>query len=122
VPVRLLSYRTVRFRVQAMVRRDPLYLAEDVQARVEAALLDRFSFAARDFGQRVALSEVVAVIQGVSGVIGVDVDLLYVEDEPPTFRTALQAHAPAPGSDATRARPAELLTLVLQPGDITVTD
>lgn len=41
-----------------------------------AALLDTFSYDRRDFGQAVYPAEVVAAIQGVAGVVSVDLDAL----------------------------------------------
>jgi hypothetical protein len=50
------------------------YLPEKVLETVRATLLDRFSFASRSLGQSVVASEVIAVIQGVTGVAFVDLD------------------------------------------------
>lgn len=58
--------------------RDP----KDVSAAVRAALLAHFSFAVRDFGQPVRLSEVYVAAQQVPGVAGVDVDRLTLCDPP----------------------------------------
>ncbi|MFL6257077.1 MAG: putative baseplate assembly protein, partial [Pyrinomonadaceae bacterium] len=66
------SYHAAYFRVEATVRVDPVYIKEKVAGAVEAALRERFSFEARAFGQPVALSEVVAVMQNVDGVVAVD--------------------------------------------------
>ena len=120
VPVRVLPYEPVRFRVQAHVRREPDRADERVLAGVEAALRERFSFAARAFGQAVHLSEVVAAIQGVPGVAGVDVDALYAEGDPARLESSLMAWAPPAGVDADGACPAELLTVDLHPGDLRV--
>jgi hypothetical protein len=121
VPVRVLSYVPLRFRLAATVRREPEHLAEAVLAAVEAALRERFSFAARGFGQRVALSEVAAAIQDVPGVRSVDVDLLYV-GEASGFSSSLDAPVPRPGTRADAAAPAALLVLELRPGDVAVRD
>lgn len=119
VPVRISSYRLLAFRVGATVEPDPAHESEKVLAAVESALRERFSFEARAFGQPVALSEVMAVVQGVPGVVAVDVDRLYA-GAVAGLSTFLQAAAPRPGEDATAAQPAELLTLRLEHGDLAV--
>jgi len=121
VPARVEGYRPVHFHLAATLRADAAYLPGAVKAAVEAALRDRFAFARRDFGQRVALSEVVSVIQAVPGVAAVDLDRLHREDEPPRAAAFLTADAPQLGADATVAQGAELLLLALGPDDLTVT-
>ena len=61
----------------------PLFALLDnvVEVDVEAALRDAFAFEKRSFGQGVTAAEVIAVIQGVPGVVYVDLDALYIEDE-----------------------------------------
>jgi hypothetical protein len=54
----------------------PDYIWEDVVTRVRAALLDHFSFERRDLGESLALSQVIATIQSVRGVLWVDIDAL----------------------------------------------
>ena len=44
---------------------------------VETALRTAFSFDARDFGQIVSRSEIIAIAQEVQGVLGVDLDRFY---------------------------------------------
>lgn len=121
IPVAVRSYRPARFRVAAGLRVHGAHDPARVLAAAEAALRARFSFAARAFGQGVALSEVIAALQEVPGVVSLDVDLLYRADErEPAFRTRLPAASPAPGAAAESAEPAELLTLDLRPGDLRV--
>jgi uncharacterized phage protein gp47/JayE len=120
VPARVVSYRAAPFHLKATVHCDPDHLAATVKAAVEAALRGRFGFAARGFGERVALSQVQAVIQGVPGVRWVEVTLLYRGDAPAATREPwLPAEAPEPGADAAKLKGAELLTLELRPDDIT---
>ncbi len=69
-------YQKLFFNLEAKIRVHPDYLAEEVLAAVEQALRDNFSFQAREFGQRVATSHVVAVMQAVEGVEAVDLDSL----------------------------------------------
>lgn len=64
--------------VSARVRPLPTYRWKELEPRIRARLLDRFSFERRDFGEPVLLSAVTAAIQGVRGVAYVDVELLSV--------------------------------------------
>jgi predicted phage baseplate assembly protein len=120
VPVTVRSYEHVPFRVTATINRDEARLAEQVLASAEAVLLEHFSFVARAFGQSVPLSEVLAVLHGVPGVLSVDVNSLYTGTTA-ELRQSLDARSPRPGDDAATAQPAQLLTIDLQPGDLEVT-
>jgi predicted phage baseplate assembly protein len=105
------TYLRATFRLRASVKVDePTYQRKDVHAAVEAALRDRFSFERRDFGQGVALSEVVAAMQSVDGVVGVNVSQLHRADAAAGLGQRLGAALPSPGPDG-RLRAAELLTL-----------
>jgi hypothetical protein len=105
--------------VGAELELDPDALPDAIVGAVEAALRDAFSFRARAFGQPVALSEVLAVIQSVAGVVAADVHELYTGMA--ASRSALLiAESPTPGADARTALPAQLLTLDLRPGDVRV--
>ena len=84
---------------------------------VETSLRDSFSFDARDFGQPVSQSEVIAVIQSVPGVTAVDLDKLYRSEALPAeqvLNDRLFADPPQPGSETPAA---ELLTLDPSPLD-----
>ena len=70
---------------------DTRYVAEDVLADATAALLAAFSFEQRSFGQPVAKSEVLGVIQGVDGVVAVDLDCFYPTGGPKDLPFALLA-------------------------------
>jgi hypothetical protein len=119
VPLDVGSYRPLGFRIGATLEVDPDAVPATVLAAAEDVLRAAFSFAARAFGQPVALSEVVAVIQSVAGVISGDVHSLYTGTA--AGRTALLiAEAPAPGADAATAQPAQLLTIDLRRGDLQV--
>lgn len=112
VHVKAGSYRPAYFRLAAAVRLDPAYIEEKVAAAVESALRALFSFEARAFGQPVALSEVVAVMQNVEGVVAVDVRRLHRDGASGRLlNTVVTAAVPAPGTGVTRVEPAELLTL-----------
>jgi predicted phage baseplate assembly protein len=114
LPLRVEEYGRAYFGIIANIEVDPDHLPERVKAELEATLREQFGFEARSFGQGVALSEVVAAMQAVPGVVMTDVDELYriSEDgskEPP--RAFLEARAPRPGEEDGDVPPAELLTL-----------
>lgn len=75
VPLRIRSYVPRYFRISARVGIAPDRVPGKVMAAVKAALQSAFSFEARSFAQSVDRSEVFAVMQGVSGVTYVDIDL-----------------------------------------------
>jgi hypothetical protein len=81
-------------------------LASDVFATVTTALTEAFSFARRDFGQRVAASEVLAVVQAVPGVRGAVLTALHLTGTYPERVELLPAE------------PADLLTVA----DIALTE
>jgi predicted phage baseplate assembly protein len=112
VPLRVRSFTPVGFNVVATITKVPATESPVVEAAVRQALLAAFSFDARQFGQSVSLSFVMAVIQGVPGVSGVDVNALHRIDliGGAGLQARLPAFAPRPGSAFTTA-PAELLTL-----------
>ncbi len=89
------SYRSALFRLAARVKVHADFITENVLTEVEGVLRSHFSFDVRQFGQPVMLSEVIAVIQAVPGVIAVDVDRLYRRkpkalQPQPLFFTALR--------------------------------
>jgi hypothetical protein len=59
----------------------PDYLWEKIEPQVRASLLDKFSFARRELGQDVLLSEIISAMQSVEGVVYVDVDMFGAVDE-----------------------------------------
>ena len=77
--------------LSADVTYDPNYDAAAVQASV-AGLLDRhYSFAARTFGQGVSADEIAALIQGVAGVVAVNVTRLEASARPARRATSAAA-------------------------------
>jgi len=58
------------------VRVHPDYLWTNVAPKIRATLLDVFSYDRREFAQVVFPAEVIAAIQGVEGVVYVDLDAL----------------------------------------------
>jgi predicted phage baseplate assembly protein len=115
----LQSYEPLFFRVGGTVTVDPDYLVDTVRAGVETALRTTFAFAMRDFGQPVHLSEVIATIQNVRGVLDLDLTQFYRSDLPVELATHIAAAAPRPGKDEFFA--AQLLTLDARPLDLEVT-
>lgn len=113
------SYRSVPFTVRGTFAVDPDYLVANVRAAIEAALGERFSFAARSFGQPVTLSEVVAAVQSVPGVVAVDIDSIHRVEGGTAGLDPLIANAPRPG-DPPNTEGAELLTIDLNKLDLKV--
>jgi hypothetical protein len=68
------NYDLLTFDVEASVQFDSKYLALDVQAQIENALVATFSFEPRAFGQPVTAAELLSVIHQVPGVIAVLLD------------------------------------------------
>ena len=105
------SYRQALFQIHGTVTIHADYLIDTVTAEVMADLSLRYAFDAREFGQQVALSEVIAAIQSIAGVVAVDIDKFYRTNAPiPAIQPRLIADRPAMGADGVVAA-AELLLL-----------
>jgi predicted phage baseplate assembly protein len=78
IAVNVQSFYETIFNVTAAIAYDPAYDVTAVNNAVTAALLGNYSFASRDFGQGVSADEVATLIQGVAGVIAVNVTQLNV--------------------------------------------
>lgn len=119
VPLHIEPYTPRLFRIKAKVKvQQPDYLPEKVLPVVEAKLREQFSFDARAFGQVVALSEVLEVMQNVEGVVAVDVDKLYRTDKTEKLNMRLEAALPQTGGEQVVA--AELVTLDPSPLNLEV--
>jgi len=116
VELRVKTFRPAYFRFAGNVKVDGDFESEKVLAAVERALRESFSFAARGFGQPVMLSEMIAVIQAVPGVIAVDVDKLYRSGSTPSLQQRLLAELPVLSPNG-QLPAAELLTLDAAPLD-----
>jgi predicted phage baseplate assembly protein len=81
VQVRVDTYAPIYFQIEAAVRVHADYDLEQVLTSVRDALRQAFSFEARQFGQAVARSEVIAVIQRVAGVEAVDLNTLFTDPQ-----------------------------------------
>lgn len=118
VPLSIESFQPRFFILAAAVKVDPAHLPDKVLRAVETTLRESFSFASRSFGRSANLSEVMALITGVEGVVAVDVNDFYATDAPPAageprVRPRLEARRPRPGTDATF--PAQILMLDPRP-------
>ena len=110
VPIKVKSYRKPTFKLSAAVKVNPDYVQGSVFAKVESALRTSFSFDARSFGQPVTLSEVIAVMQEVKGVVAVDINKLFRTGDAEVRKTFLPAESPQVG-EGPNALAAELLRL-----------
>lgn len=109
------SYARLTFGLEARVAVDEDHVAEEILRAVEIALLDAFSFETRAFGQGVTTSEVLAAMQGVEGVVAVDLDALGGLDPFDVPRLPARAARWEGGA----IQPAELL--LVDPEDIALT-
>jgi predicted phage baseplate assembly protein len=75
-PVLIKACRPSMFWLDASIQIAADYSWDNVSLAIESALLSKYSFDARAFGQPVSLSEVMAVMQNVDGVVAVDVTVL----------------------------------------------
>jgi hypothetical protein len=75
---------------------DPRYNATAVQAAAFSALASALSFDQLQLGQAIYLSSIYGVIQGVPGVIAVDITNLNFKSQDPTFRAAHGADSRQP--------------------------
>lgn len=66
--------------ISARLLRDPAHEADAVAAAAREALTSAFAFDAVGIGRPVHLSDAYAVLQGVPGVVAVDIDLLHLKD------------------------------------------
>jgi predicted phage baseplate assembly protein len=119
VPVRAVSYQKRLFKIAGKIKVDPDYQGEKVLAAANDTLRDVFSFGKRQFGQPVNLSEVIALVQAVDGVLAVDIDSLYRTGETVKLNSRLEAELPH-GGDPASLGAAELLTLDPAPIDLEV--
>lgn len=120
VPVTLLALQQSTFRLGLRVKCDPAFESAKVLLAVEAALRAHFSFDARELGQPVQQSDVIATAQAVPGVVAVDLTRLYGGTQPaqqtvPSLQVRLLASRLRVENGV--ARPAELLTLDPAPFD-----
>ncbi|VVB52062.1 PA14 domain protein [uncultured archaeon] len=75
-PVEIADFKQLTFSLEAKILVDSRYQYEEVKKSVESALLENFNFEKRDFGQSVTSAEIMKIIQGIKGVLAVDLDKL----------------------------------------------
>lgn len=117
-PVKVSSYRSAPFRLKASLfpagPSSPSSLRRAARAALEAA----FGRAERQLGEGVAASQVISVLQGVPGVLAVDLDALYRQGSPVALNEYLAARTGVwAGGEPV---PAELLWLELEDHELTV--
>ena len=118
VPLRVQTYTPAFFTLRGTVICAADRLEAQVFAGIDAALRTRFGFAARDFLQSVARSEIVAALHSVPGVVAVDLDTFHRVDQAETLETELKASPPRAGASSDLG--AELLLLDARPLNLTV--
>jgi predicted phage baseplate assembly protein len=74
LPVRIAMRDRITVMLAARVKLDPHYLWETTEPAIRALLRERFGFEQRSLGQTLFPSEVIAAIQSITGVVGVDLD------------------------------------------------
>lgn len=111
VPLRVQTFRPAGFTLAARIIKHADFSADDVEQAVRNMLTSRFSFATREFGQSVALSEVMAAIQQVAGVVAVDIDTLQRTDGIGGMGLVGLLPAARPQAGLGSVLPAELLTI-----------
>jgi hypothetical protein len=107
--LRVQSFEPLTFRVKAGVWLRPGYDWETIRSAGAAALRDAFSFERRSLAQPISSSEVVATLQAVEGVLGVDLDDL----TPPEGSASTGPILPALGArwDGAAIAPAQLRSI-----------
>ena len=118
ISVTVRNYRPAKFAIAARLWIDPAYVADDVLDAARSAVSEAFSFDARALGQPVSHAQVIARLQDVDGVEGVDLDELYRLGAPPSLEPRLASAVATPDLGGAIPEPAELLTL--EPAAITL--
>jgi predicted phage baseplate assembly protein len=115
VPVVVQGYDEIAFAVRAALEIDPRRTAADVLGAAEAALAAVFSFGPRELARPVRISEVLAVLHAVPGVLGVILAELH-----PTGGSGRADVAAQPARwEGTAMQPAQLVVLDAQAVELT---
>lgn len=78
-PVRVETYTRLPFAISARLRTDRAHDRAAVRSAAEEAIAAAFTVGVRDFGRPVRRGELIALLQGVAGVVAVDLDGLGLE-------------------------------------------
>lgn len=120
---RVTPFQGLTFELVAWLRVDPDLEESVVLRTAEAAVRAAFSFDAREFAQRMAVSELIAVLERAEGVLAVDFDSVSYEvfaGGNVADRFGLPAQAARYDQGAGVVRPAQLLRVTDQPLDLRV--
>jgi predicted phage baseplate assembly protein len=111
-PVRLAAAEVLPFWVEAKLKTAPDRRFADVREAAERKLRERFGFAARQLGQRLHFSELLAALHEVPGVVAVDLDRAHTPGAADTADALGLRSLPARYLRATRTvAPAQMLVL-----------
>jgi hypothetical protein len=124
--VQVASYEPLYFQVAATITIDPDYRPRlpQMAVEIEAALIEYFAFERRDFGQSVTAAEILAVVQPLSGVIGLRLDALTIVEPgaqpgdavPPSAATA--SRTAASGTTASKTTKLAARRAILKDGRV----
>ena len=103
------SYAPCFFNLKANVSIDKKYKIEVIENEIQKTLQSAFSFQQRDFGQPVASSEVIGIIQNLEGVDAVELKEFYRFLERPDYKSILEARSVQ--LDGDKIEKAELLLI-----------
>ncbi|MBL9135494.1 MAG: putative baseplate assembly protein [Verrucomicrobiales bacterium] len=118
--VRLGTYEPRSFSVAAKILVQADQEADRVRGKVTVAVREAFSFGRRSFAQAVTRSEVLAVMQGVEGVLAVDLDRLHFSGQAPGLEDRLPSRGPDWNDAHNAIRSAELL--LVDPREIRISE
>ncbi|MBD2455441.1 putative baseplate assembly protein [Nostoc sp. FACHB-87] len=118
--VEIQSYEPLYFNIETTVWIDQRYQENSVKQIIESTLNQTFSFAKREFGQAVAASEVIEIIQNIAGVLAVNLDFLYLTSDNKTkpIPSSLEAKTASWNVNKKQALPSQLL--LINPQGITL--
>jgi hypothetical protein len=91
-PLQLAVCEVVLLVISAKVHLQPDYLWETVETQIRTAVLDAFSFDQRALGQPIFQSEVISIMQGVTGVDYVDLERMDAVDQEKLVNAIVAAH------------------------------
>jgi predicted phage baseplate assembly protein len=107
------SFEPLYFNVKArlIIEPDQHERQADIKTEAENALRNAFCFARREFGQSVAASEVITILQKIRGVLAVELSQFYVRELAAQLNRSLEAQLAR--SDKGQVFPAQMLLINL---------